>query len=385
MSNPLNLGAGGYRARVELPAELEESTRSTLSDLIVGPGDSSYQMTVAPLRPGQYTLSADGRVLHEGVSGDHVPDYLTRMLLLAELDATPELLHLHAGLVGRGGHGVLVAGLSGAGKTTLVTHLVRSGFGYGSDERVAVDPEDLSTSAFAKPVSIIPGSFDLFPELDPAITGAGQATELEWQVPASSIGGGEIIPSADVDLVIQVQYEHDATARIEPMHPATAAAVLLADSPDAARLGSRSLSVAAQLCGKAHCIRLLYSKLSDADRLVAEALETLGSPPQPEVTTIAPTLGIPLSHSPGPSDTVSRLLPIGAVLIDGRLLASTNDGTDIIELDEASAAWLMLLDGSQSIAELAKSVAEETDAEPASILPLALSMIANLAGAGLVA
>ncbi len=80
-----------------------------------------------------------------------------------------------------------------------------------------------------------------------------------------------------------------------------------------------------------------------------------------------------------------RLLPVGAVLIDGRLLASTNDGTDIIELDEASAAWLMLLDGSQSIAELAKSVAEETDAEPASILPLALSMIANLAGAGLVA
>ncbi|MCP5027193.1 MAG: hypothetical protein GY929_13005 [Actinomycetia bacterium] len=390
MSSPtqptFTVAAGPYRAAVSLPPQLEAAARSTLRDLIVDTDDEvPYQATVEPDGPGSFSLSADGRLFHQGVAAEKVPDYLIRMLLLAELDANPGVLHLHAGLVALEGQGVTIAGLSGAGKTTLVTHLVRSGFDYGSEERVAIDPDQLTASTFPKPVSLVPGSFALFPELDPSVTGCGQATAMEWQVPGSTIGAGGTVSHAAVDLVVQVNYERGAAARLEPMHPATAAAVLLADSPDASRFGDRSLVVAAQFCAQARCVRLVYSQLVDADRLVREALTSDNPDPPADVAIVAARAGTALAGPPSPDERVSWLLPRGAVLVDGRILAPTDDGSRLVELDDQASAWLMLLDGSQTIAELIQSVADEVGVSRAEIAAGADPLIARLVATGVLA
>jgi hypothetical protein len=64
-------------------------------------------------------------------------------LLLVDLAArqTPHLTVLHAALLGRGTNGLLIAGASGAGKTTLSATLAAAGWQYGGDERVLLSPD----------------------------------------------------------------------------------------------------------------------------------------------------------------------------------------------------------------------------------------------------
>ena len=54
-----------------------------------------------------------------------------------------------------------------SGKTTLTTGLVRAGFCYLTDEAVSFDWETGVIEPFPKPLSIDPGSWFLFPELEP--------------------------------------------------------------------------------------------------------------------------------------------------------------------------------------------------------------------------
>ena len=72
------------------------------------------------------------------------PDRVVRYALgavnqLAALH-TPDRLLLHAGAVERDGRVVALTGISGQGKTTLTAALVQAGYGYVTDELVAIDP-----------------------------------------------------------------------------------------------------------------------------------------------------------------------------------------------------------------------------------------------------
>jgi hypothetical protein len=65
----------------------------------------------------------------------------------------PERIFVHAGVVEHHGRALLAPGLSFAGKTTLVTALVRAGATYLSDDYAVIDPSGL-VHPFAKPLSI---------------------------------------------------------------------------------------------------------------------------------------------------------------------------------------------------------------------------------------
>jgi hypothetical protein len=55
----------------------------------------------------------------------------------------PGKVFIHAGVVGHGGHAIVIPGHSGAGKTTLVAALVRAGASYYSDEFAVLDEDGL--------------------------------------------------------------------------------------------------------------------------------------------------------------------------------------------------------------------------------------------------
>lgn len=59
----------------------------------------------------------------------------------------------------------LFPGEANAGKSTLVAGLVHAGFGYLTDETVAVDPASGLAEGYRKPISLDPGSWALFPEV----------------------------------------------------------------------------------------------------------------------------------------------------------------------------------------------------------------------------
>jgi hypothetical protein len=64
------------------------------------------------------------------------------------------LLCIHAGVVSGPEGLVVIPGPSGLGKTTLVAALIRAGFGYVSDEALAVDRATRQATAFPRPLSI---------------------------------------------------------------------------------------------------------------------------------------------------------------------------------------------------------------------------------------
>ena len=84
---------------------------------------------------------------------------------------------LHAGGVALNGSGVIISGPSGAGKTTLTAALVRSGFGYLTDEALAIDPSTGLLHPYPKALSIKRGSWEA-PGRSPSVTVGPVTTHL---------------------------------------------------------------------------------------------------------------------------------------------------------------------------------------------------------------
>jgi hypothetical protein len=106
-----------------------------------------------PTRPGDpvVELTATGTVAQ------------TLAELTAAAVAASPLLCMHAGVVS-GPRGLLTfPGFSGLGKTTLTAALVRAGFGYVSDEALAVDRGTGQVSPFARPLGL---SAEVWPMFD---------------------------------------------------------------------------------------------------------------------------------------------------------------------------------------------------------------------------
>jgi len=102
----------------------------------------------------RYRVHADGARI--GWTDD--PDRAVRYALgavnqLAALH-TPDRLVLHAGAVERDGRVVALTGISGQGKTTLTAALVQAGFGYVTDELVAIDPSTRFVDPFPKALDL---------------------------------------------------------------------------------------------------------------------------------------------------------------------------------------------------------------------------------------
>ncbi len=91
-----------------------------------------------------------------------------QLLVQTVVPATPHLLTLHAAALQRDGRTLLLAGLSGAGKTTLSLALARAGWSFGSDEIVLLG-RDRDPRPLPLPPCIKRGAFPLiegwFPEL----------------------------------------------------------------------------------------------------------------------------------------------------------------------------------------------------------------------------
>ena len=85
---------------------------------------------------------------------------------------------LHAGVVVRGPHCLVLPGRAEAGKSTLVAGLVRAGWGYGSDELALLSFTDERLKPYQRPISIDVGAYDIFPELIGPIY---RTTDEQWQ------------------------------------------------------------------------------------------------------------------------------------------------------------------------------------------------------------
>jgi hypothetical protein len=140
--------------------------------------------------------SSDARIALE-ILGRRVREYVA-------LHA-PDLVFVHAGVVGHAGRAIVIPGLSFSGKTTLVAELVRAGATYFSDEFAVLD-SDGRVHPYPKPLSL-------------RAQGPGQ---VDHDVRA--LGGTVATEPLPVGLILVTQYGPDATW--EPQELTSGEAVL---------------------------------------------------------------------------------------------------------------------------------------------------------------
>lgn len=372
--------------RITAPAErLEEIARMLADEIVVDPTRVDVQFAV----DDSGEIRVDGRQWEP--DGDlSLCDNVMYALMRIALDREAALLHLHAGLVGVAGRSLVIAGLAGSGKSTLVADLVAGGMQYFTDERVGVD-EQLGLSALRKPISVVAGSFAHLAAWNPARTQRGTASDRIWHLPASAIAaaspGAPDRPSGRPPAlagIVFTEFRAGAAPTLEAMHAATAARHLLSDALDVDRYGPGALALAARLCASVPCWSMVHGGGGPAVDAVRSA--ALATYQRPAVRAIAP--GSRSAWKRPITVTASSALGVAArtsgACIGERALLRTESG-DLVELDEVLTAWLLLLDGSTTVGALVGEVAAANQLDPSALMATVTASLAHLARLGVAA
>jgi hypothetical protein len=151
------------------------------------------------------------------------------------------------------------------GKTTLTAGLVRAGFGYLTDEAVAIDAATLNIDPYPKPLSLDPGSWSLFPEL--ADERAGRDTLRapdQWLIPSHAFRGDALGQPCPARFIVYPRYDATARTALEQLDRGEALVELTTNTFKFKDNARESLDVLAETIRGAECYRLTVGELHDA-------------------------------------------------------------------------------------------------------------------------
>jgi hypothetical protein len=382
-ANDWPLRAGEYRALVRADESVADLLHGLLADLFDHEPATSTDaglIEVAHAGADIFEIRSDGRVWNDAVPADQLFDEIVHMLLRAALDAEPDRVHIHAGAVTGADGAVVLAGWPGSGKSSAIAALVEAGFGYMTDERLSVSSDGRQVAGFAKPISLIAGSFEAFAHLDPARTGVGLSDGATWQVPASSIGHVAPPTAHDVTAIVFVAYEHGAPLRRTSIDPVTAATRLLGDSPDAIVRGRAGAAAIVALTASAPCFEIHYGSTAHLVECLTELADD--APPTNDDLIVELTGAAPSSDpppTPNAVDTSQRysLRDDTSAWIVGETSLAYRSG-DVVELDATHTVWLELFADAPTLDSVIADVADATGADVRDVEGLARQIVHGL-------
>jgi hypothetical protein len=192
------------------------------------------------------------------------------------ISSEPDRVLLHAAAACRDGVGVLLPAPMESGKTTLVAGLLREGFGYLSDEAVALDPGTLLAHPYHKPLTVDEGSWKVLaplrPTVDPGLEGY---LGLQWHVPVLSMRSGALSGPVVPRLVITPRYVSGSTTSLEPMTRAAMLKTLLLSTFHLRASAAACMAVLADVLRGCTCYRLTVGDLGAACAIVQELVDDL--------------------------------------------------------------------------------------------------------------
>ena len=182
----------------------------------------------------------------------------------------PRRLHLHAAAVEVGGAGVILAGASGSGKSTVAVELLQRGAGYLTDECLTVTPGTSTVTAYPKPLTLKEGSIEHFGR-DPnhPVTRIASATNGRSHLRATRLGAA-VVPHTTIGVIVALRYSTEDPPDFHPLTPAEACVALLGDSLDGVRMGPSALDVLAPIAAGAAAWELVYSDAAAAAELISD-------------------------------------------------------------------------------------------------------------------
>ncbi|NND02273.1 MAG: hypothetical protein HKN91_05750, partial [Acidimicrobiia bacterium] len=220
---------------------------------------------------GRVRLYYNSVVLASSLNAADVLDQMLWHINAESARRTGEFVLVHAGAVAvPGGAGLIIPGVSGTGKSTLVSGLLHAGFGYFSDEAAAIDPIERQLHSYPKAVTLKDRTvFETYPELPPAGV-RPEYVRNHWYIVPEEIRPDIMAPPAPVGHVVLSRFEPGAPTTIELASRAEAAAAVGRSIINIGRYKSRVLPLLADLVAGARCYSLRSGDLRSAvDAVVA--------------------------------------------------------------------------------------------------------------------
>jgi hypothetical protein len=170
----LDIREGCYRLvdfnfRLRVPETIASETDQLLAHLSM-PANGSSEALLEVFEDGnQWLLLRDGDVVDRCSSAAGVIPMLHSSILLMSYRASRCMAALHAAVVTRGDHCVVMPAVSGSGKSTLTAALLAHGFGYCADDLALLTHEPVRIRPVPTCLGLKPGSWSVldraFPEI----------------------------------------------------------------------------------------------------------------------------------------------------------------------------------------------------------------------------
>jgi hypothetical protein len=214
--------------------------------------------------PRRYRLlRGDQQLVGSRVLGD-VVHQLTYHAMVRMMEESKEFVLIHAGaVVTQGGNGVLLPASTGSGKTTLVTGLVRAGFGFLSDEVGVIEPWTARLHPFPRALNLKDGTLALFPDLRPEDDGMLGGRRHGYREVGKIRQGSQAGPT-QLGFVIAPRHREGARTEVIALSAAETAKELWANAMNLPLHGSQALPILADVAGRVKGYRLVSSNLQES-------------------------------------------------------------------------------------------------------------------------
>jgi hypothetical protein len=317
---------------------------------------------VGPTSDGTWRAHLDGELIDAPGDARRAVALLLWRINRSVIDAATGLLVLHAGGVVVDGTCVLLAGDMEVGKTTLTAGLLRGGAGYLSDEAIGLELAGERAHGYAKALSLDPGSWELFPELEPTPPPTLRPfLPAQWQVPPQDIEGVEVVRSAVPDLLVLPRYEAGATLEVERLWGAVALQRLAACVFSTSIGRPAMLDRLASLLGTVRCYDLRFGSLEGAVETIRSLAVGGASPEEVRGTGSVPARGDGVrAELPSPAPTDERRVAAGEVVRRPR-------GVHVVTVDGETVAHVATTDELHLLSPLGSLVLDHLGDDASSV------------------
>lgn len=244
--------------------------------------DGEYQptavFTLTAVTPNTIQLCQNNQPILTGRWQTIFPHFMHHMLeaLITRYD---DGLVFHAGGAARQGHGVMLCGQSGQGKSTLTARLLMADFDYLSDEVTAVplhQPDKPTVIGFPRSIILRQGSAFIWQN---ALTGGVLPEEAAlddgtvWLRP-DWLGNGRVQPKADVQTVVFPRFEAGAGFSARPLSAGELAFGLMQHLVNAKNVAGHGLTAVSQFARQLTGWQLVYGNVDTAAAWLEELVQS---------------------------------------------------------------------------------------------------------------
>jgi HprK-related kinase A len=196
-----------------------------------------------------------------------------------------QVLVIHAAVLEKDGHGMILPGAPGSGKSTLSAALVQRGWRLLSDEFALISPRDGSLIPLPRPISLKNESIEVIQRFAPAVAigpstaSTNKGLVAHMRLPEESIGRSQQ-PARPAWLIFP-RYQSKADVRFEPYPKARAFMRAAQNAFNYSRLGISGFHTLAGLVEACSCYDLMYGDLAEAMKVLsslARASDRIAAP-----------------------------------------------------------------------------------------------------------